>query len=330
MSTAEQEYASFLDRLLEANQTFACFFEPLSSEPEIHIQQNELPKKIYSPDLLTGEEGFVFAPFHITKKSPAYLMNDACITKGFKHDNLIHINTDKNPINQDNNNSTTYTDYCSCFQEMMDEMESGRVKKVVLSRTLLVPHEPNISSGKLFLSLKKRYNGAYVYLVHIPEAGTWMGATPEVLLRGTKEYFTTISLAGTLKFQEQDSSSYNWGAKEIVEQDIVSAYIKNCLNESGLIIDKKTGPQTIIAGTVAHLKTEFNFRFPNYESNLGALINSLFPTPAVCGLPKNKSKEIILQTEKHDREFYSGFLGKIGVEQKTDLFVNLRCMKILP
>ncbi|MDP4184710.1 MAG: chorismate-binding protein, partial [Bacteroidota bacterium] len=47
-------------------------------------------------------------------------------------------------------------------------------------------------------------------------------------------------------------------------------------------------------------------------------------------LPKNKSKEIILQTEKHDREFYSGFLGKIGVEQKTDLFVNLRCMKILP
>jgi isochorismate synthase len=54
----------------------------------------------------------------------------------------------------------------------------------------------------------------------------------------------------------------------------------------------------------------------------------LHPTPAVCGLPKDKSKAFILDNENYDRTFYTGFLGELNVEDQTDLFVNLRCMEI--
>jgi isochorismate synthase len=58
------------------------------------------------------------------------------------------------------------------------------------------------------------------------------------------------------------------------------------------------------------------------------VIQLLHPTPAVCGLPKEQSKAFILENENYDRTFYTGFLGELNMENKTDLFVNLRCMEI--
>ena len=54
----------------------------------------------------------------------------------------------------------------------------------------------------------------------------------------------------------------------------------------------------------------------------------MHPTPAVCGLPKEAAKFFILQNEKYDRTYYSGFLGEINDDFDTELFVNLRCAKI--
>jgi isochorismate synthase len=62
---------------------------------------------------------------------------------------------------------------------------------------------------------------------------------------------------------------------------------------------------------------------------------ALHPTSAVCGLPKKEAKEFILQNEGYNREYYSGFLGELNIDfvtfktLQTDLFVNLRCMKII-
>ena len=54
----------------------------------------------------------------------------------------------------------------------------------------------------------------------------------------------------------------------------------------------------------------------------------------VCGFPKDKSKDFILENEDYDRTFYTGFLGELhyGDTEETDhsdLFVNLRCMEIV-
>jgi isochorismate synthase len=89
------------------------------------------------------------------------------------------------------------------------------------------------------------------------------------------------------------------------------------------------GPQTIQAGNAIHLSTKFSFDESSIQNRLADFIERLHPTPAVCGLTKEKALELILKTEKHNREYYSGFCGPINMKEKTDLFVNLRCMKIL-
>ncbi len=62
------------------------------------------------------------------------------------------------------------------------------------------------------------------------------------------------------------------------------------------------------------------------------LIKKLHPTPAVCGLPLESSKEFILKNENYKRTYYTGFLGELNLTKEnkntSELFVNLRCMEI--
>ena len=39
--------------------------------------------------------------------------------------------------------------------------------------------------------------------------------------------------------------------------------------------------------------------------------------------------DFIRNTEKHSREYYTGFLGPVGIDDLMQLYMNLRCMKVL-
>jgi isochorismate synthase len=59
------------------------------------------------------------------------------------------------------------------------------------------------------------------------------------------------------------------------------------------------------------------------------MLQLLHPTAAVCGMPLEPSLEFLKENEGYDREFYSGYLGPVNINNHTHLFVNLRCMKLL-
>jgi isochorismate synthase len=46
-------------------------------------------------------------------------------------------------------------------------------------------------------------------------------------------------------------------------------------------------------------------------------------------MPRKESLKLIRMLEKHNREYYAGFLGPVGINNQLTLFVNLRCMKVL-
>ena len=58
------------------------------------------------------------------------------------------------------------------------------------------------------------------------------------------------------------------------------------------------------------------------------LLEKINPTPAVCGIPMQKAKQLIAALENHNRELYTGFIGPMGINNHHSLFVNLRNMKI--
>jgi isochorismate synthase len=142
----------------------------------------------------------------------------------------------------------------------------------------------------VFKHLLQNYKSAFVYVWFHPKVGLWLGATPETLLDIKNSVFTTMSLAGTQVYK--NTENVVWKSKELNEQQLVTNFIENQLStiSSTLKIDKT---ETVKAGILLHLKTKVTGVL-NEESTLKTLIRALHPTPAVCGLPREKAKNFIL------------------------------------
>lgn len=164
-----------------------------------------------------------------------------------------------------------------------------------------------------------------ISLCHTPSTGTWIGSTPEIILSGHEKDWHTVALAGTMPMQGEVMPT-EWSKKNKEEQAFVGDYIRKAIKKFGSKITEK-GPYTARAGQLVHLKTDFHFCLKD-TAHLGDVLQELHPTPAVCGLPKEEAYQFILQTEPHNRLFYSGVIGWIDPEGDTTLYVNLRCMHI--
>jgi isochorismate synthase len=140
-----------------------------------------------------------------------------------------------------------------------------------------------------------------------------------------------MALAGTQALPADGRlSSVTWNSKEVEEQALVSDYIRDFFRHAGVSTVEETGPRTVAAGNVAHLRTDFRVFLP-HEARMALanrVLHELHPTSAVCGMPKDKALAFILQNEGYDRSFYSGFLGPMHVGSRSHLFVNLRSMQL--
>lgn len=97
------------------------------------------------------------------------------------------------------------------------------MQKTVASRLEEVTLPHNFSPLKLWEQLGKLYESAFVSLVSIPNLGTWIGATPETLLKVSPDKIYTVSLAGTRVYNSENPiSQIKWGDKETKEQELVS------------------------------------------------------------------------------------------------------------
>jgi isochorismate synthase len=197
---------------------------------------------------------------------------------------------------------------------------------VIISRQIPVKRT-DVSLGETFLQLHDQTPNAFTYLVNLPVAGIWMGATPEVLIKSDGNRFETVSLAGT-QVRKPGNEEYFWSTKDIEEQAFVSRYMLDVFFNFDIHQYKTVGPESMESGKVAHLKTSFFFPAEKIADCMGSFISDLHPTPAVCGLPKDLAAEFILKNEVHERKYYTGYLGPWRLNQQVALFVNLRCMEI--
>ncbi len=229
------------------------------------------------------------------------------------------------------NSSVSKNAYCQWVERAIEQIDAKLFEKVVLSRTDEVEVTNEMDPFHLFTKLCAAYPKAFVSLVTLPGTGTWIGASPELLLSLNSESLSTESLAGTKPvLSATDPTTIQWNNKEFNEQAIVTDFIRGCFLQQNITNFSEQGPNTVRIGNLFHLQTRFRARLPRkpYWSTVNRLLMALHPTPAVCGFPKMEALRFILEHESHDREFYSGFLGPVHVENQSNLFVNLRCMQL--
>ncbi len=299
---------------------FVIYSKPYKTEVRGFFQKND---HLYFAETL-DETGFVFAPFHgnqmilIPKKQSVIWETD--ITS-------FDENQSANSVYSESQQEKEHFE--KLIQKAIDAIEEGVFNKVVLSRKEIL-EVPNFDLVTVFTKLIQRFPTVFCYCWYHPKIGLWMGATPERLLKASRKKFCTMALAGTQNFN--GTTDVVWEPKEIKEQQFVTDFILE--NLKGLTSEVAiSSPYTVQAGNVLHIKTDIEGVI-NKTSKLNQVVSVLHPTPAVCGLPKQNAKEFILDNEGYDREYYTGFLGELNKKdfaekkQKSDLYVNLRCMQI--
>ncbi|HCW08222.1 MAG TPA: isochorismate synthase [Cytophagales bacterium] len=290
--------------------------------------------------------GFAFAPFN--RQQSKYFFNADLVFR-FKGEELID-GPDLNNTNFfsgktesfDKNESRFYfkeekkekiSEYFPSFVEACVQMaQQGAVEKIVPSKSMDINLPENFDVLQTFNKFCDKHPNAFVSLVTSPETGTWIGASPELLVSiDAEDKFKTIALAGTQKFTHGvNLKSVAWTQKEIEEQALVSRYIINCFKKIRVREYAEQGPHTVVAGSLLHLRTDYevDMKEVNFPQLGSVMLKLLHPTSAVCGMPFEPAVDFLLKNEGYDREFYSGFLGPVNMNGESKMFVNLRCMQI--
>ncbi|MGQ8337201.1 chorismate-binding protein [Sunxiuqinia sp. A32] len=321
----------FLDSLLRKDCSFAIWSMPGSEILEILISEEE--DVIYPEQFrkLNGQEGFVFAPYEISGKNPLVLVKPGIYKNGLKNILAIDLTQfdEKDTATEQITNHFIIdkAEYLSDIDSTIDEIKSSKLSKAIVSRLIPIQRKEE-SIGKLYMKLFQQTPNAFVYLVNIAKAGNWMGATPEVLLKSEGKTMETVSLAGTQS--RRKDVDYSWHTKDIEEQAFVSRYLLDVFHQFNIHPYTTIGPETLESGKVAHLSTTFRFSEKKLTQKLGEFIAELHPTPAVCGYPKLKASKFIEKIERHDRRYYTGYLGPWRLNDSVRIFVNLRCMEVTP
>lgn len=310
--------------------SFVYFRLPHTTQVYRNRLDNE-PEEIASLAELNGRRGFVIAPFEPSAQCPILLLDaeweavdiaDDCEAEAHLIDAAYEAERSR---------------YAVDFENFHAQLRDGTFQKIVLARSARLKATEHIPPLSLFARACKKYSRLFVALFSTERSGTWLIATPEILVSGKCGAMQTMALAGTMRLSGSQlgfdvsgsgfgKDDIHWSTKNIQEQRYVETYITECI-EHYTSDFSVCGPYTSRAGDLVHLRSDISFSL-NDTAHMGDLLNALHPTPAVCGMPKTATRNFITHNESAPRDYYSGFAGTLNTNGDTNLFVTLRCMKI--
>lgn len=326
MSADPQEVMHLLDGACRSRCAFALMRRP--NEDDFTLVAQHAPDAEVLPGVaaLAGRSGFAAVPFAPAADCPPVLIHADLVADDWDSmaDALAGLGTPE-PLHETPPAAAAgKAEYMAAFGKAMDALQSRTLHKVVLSRTEIV-RVPDISPAETFWRACDAYPQMMVCLFHSPQTGTWLSATPELLLSGGAQGWRTVALAGTMPAQEGRFLA-NWDAKNLGEQSHVVEFMRDTLARFSDDVQEE-GTRVSPAGHLAHLRTDFRFTLPA-GADPAELLAALHPTPAVCGRPTDAARALIARMEPAPRRYYSGFFGMLAPAAHSELYVNLRCMEM--
>lgn len=354
------------DLLRERHIPFALYRLPGASPVRLMLQYSDMPMQLADLAELPSLPGFLMAPFTVNGGEATYLLRPdvECAV-----DEAMALAGDKIrsctlfrdlPFPENTTLTVTHDEYVGRVQSAVDAIRKGDFSKVILSKSKQLQRPAGFRPEELFYDLCAAYDHAMVFYWQLPGVGSWLGATPEILMSEKEGRISTLSLAGTQVVGDAQNgdrrrgdttiappvSDVNhhrydtviskpasnrepcWGVKEIAEQAFVSRYIVQLLDKMGVEAMVIDGPKNFRAGNLVHLATAFEFDADQLRVSRGRFAAALYPTPAIAGLPRDESLEYIRNAEGYNRGYYSGLAGPVRMRQETHLYVMLRCMQL--
>jgi isochorismate synthase len=340
---------------MKKGHQIAIWRKPKSTFLQVLIDKTGILKRA-KPNLEELPSGFIVHPFEDQEDKKAFFLEantyfkiDFSITLADQKDDLessLEIQSKKefardikrNFVEEETSMGTKDSEECTKneFLELVvkgvEAVNSGSLNKIVPARIKKIKLNDDFDLISSLKSLIESYPNAFINFFHIPDLGTWIGASPEILIQTHGDEFYTMSLAGTQKAQgDNPLKSAAWTQKEIEEQALVSRYIVDCFKKIRLREYDEQGPKTVLAGNLLHLRSDFkvNMRKTSFPQLGSVMLELLHPTSAVCGMPRKEAFEFLRENEKFDRSLFAGYIGPVNIEGETSIYVNLRTARLM-
>lgn len=215
-------------------------------------------------------------------------------------------------------------------EETLQAIHEGRISKAVLARTLdLSPGRP-IDPGDVALALWRQSRGTHAFLFEPRQGRFLVGGAPETVATVRGERFHATAVAGSTRRGESSEDQRRLArellnsAKDREEQRVVVEDVVERLRPMADEIRVQEEPHVLTLARIQHLETEIRARLRGGRHVLD-VVEALHPTPAVCGVPRDRALEVLREEEPFDRGWYAGPVGWFDDHGDGVLVPALRC-----
>ncbi|HSR41881.1 MAG TPA: isochorismate synthase, partial [Longimicrobiales bacterium] len=199
-------------------------------------------------------------------------------------------------------------------REALAEIRSGRFSKVVLARTLDVTSDRRMDPADVVAALWEENRGTHVFLFEPVPGRPLVGAAPETIATLRGERFQSTAVAGSTRRGETAEEADRLAGellasvKDRAEQRMVVEDVVERLAPLADEVRVQDRPHVLRLARIQHLETEIRAHVPP-GSHVLELVAALHPTPAVCGLPRDRALRFLREEEPFQRGWYAGPVG---------------------
>jgi len=233
-------------------------------------------------------------------------------------------------LGESNQNIDRYTqEFKLAVISVLNSINQSKFKKIVLAQIRNLVAEYPFSVVNSLHNLRSKYPNCYTFAITNGSGYTFLGASPERLIRIHQQKLVTDALAGSaprnsnVYLDHKIALALLNSPKERNEHQTVVDFIDRSLRELGLKPQKTPSPQLLKLSNIQHLWTPISAVL---GSNLHPLeiIAKLHPTPAVAGTPREIVSAEIRKYEQFDRGLYAAPIGWIDSGGNSEFIVAIR------
>ena len=220
-------------------------------------------------------------------------------------------------------------DYRGAVRRALQRIEAGEFKKIVLARAQELSASEPLHPLRMLNGLRQKFPDCYAFSFAQGRGPSFIGASPERLVRVSKGRLETEALAGSIRRGASASEDAALAGallrseKDLREHREVLDDIVARLRPLGLTPDSPPVPQVRRFANVQHLHTPVTAALPETVHLLDVLA-AMHPTPAVGGAPRDAAVARIREFEGFPRGLYAGALGWLNARGGGEFFVGIR------
>lgn len=224
---------------------------------------------------------------------------------------------------------TEVGDYRAAVLAGLDRIAAGDFQKIVLARAQDAVADHPLHPLRMLNGLRQRFPDCYAFSSADGSGRSFIGASPERLVRVSQGVLQTEAVAGSVRRGGGASEDAALAAtllrseKDLREQRHVIDAIKHRLEALGLSPRHPEQPSILRLANVQHLRTPIEADLTEGVRLLDA-VAALHPTPAVGGSPRDAAVARIREMEGFPRGLYAGALGWINARGGGEFFVGIR------